>query len=299
VGRTVRTWTQACVGAALTLGAAGVSAQSQDLQKGLNQLFRMMQSQQGGGAQAGAGAGAAGGLDSAQNVEALVKEARERKRVSGTTMGSESWCQAAANPLMPAKMQGSGWMELVAKCTAVLEEDERNRVKAVEARELRRVDAERAQKTQARQESEDYEARRQSLLAGLKSGTVQPKNCAQWMVGRGLDRHELQAIEISRVAYRAPQGIGYFDAVIQQIKGQHLLVRVDDHLAVVAIDKSSRLFREAALMEKGRIGVVGQQTGQHTLNRPDGSAFTVAVVTPSCVVGAPDHLLDLMPDAAK
>ncbi|MNY79440.1 hypothetical protein D3C86_2200790 [compost metagenome] len=52
-------------------------------------------------------------------------------------------------------------------------------------------------------------------------------------------------------------------------------------------------------MEKGRIGVVGQQTGQHTLNRPDGSAFTVAVVTPSCVVGAPDHLLDLMPDAAR
>ncbi|PZQ78237.1 MAG: hypothetical protein DI563_00830 [Variovorax paradoxus] len=257
-----------------------------------------MQSLQGGGAQTTEGVGTMGSLDSAQNLETVVAAARERKRVSGSTMSSDSWCQAGARPFMPARIQGSGWMDLVRKCAAVLDEDENNRANAVDAQEFRRAEIEQAHKSQARQRSDDYEARRQVLLAGLKSGAVQPQNCAQWMFSRGMDRYKLQTIEVSRVAYRAQQGVGYFDAVIQQIKGQ-LLVRIDDHLAVVAIDKSARLFREDAIMEKGRIGVVGQQTGQHPLNRPDGSTLTVAVVTPSCVVGAPDHLLDLMPESAN
>ncbi|MDP9880310.1 hypothetical protein J2W25_004639 [Variovorax boronicumulans] len=298
MGQMVRNWMPACVAAAAALGSAGVSAQSQDVQRGLSQVLRAMQSLQ-GGVQASAGASSVGSLDSAQNLETVVAAARERKRVSGSTMSSESWCQAGARPFMPARIQGSGWMDLVRKCTAVLDEDENNRANAVEAQEFRRAEIEQAHKSQARQRSDDYEARRQALLAGLKSGAVQPQNCAQWMFSRGMDRYKLQTIEVSRVAYRAPQGVGYFDAVIQQIKGQQILVRIDDHLAVVAIDKSARLFREEAIMEKGRIGVVGQQTGQHPLNHPDGSTLTVAVVTPSCVVGAPDHLLDLMPESAK
>ena len=92
---------------------------------------------------------------------------------------------------------------------------------------------------------------------------------------------------------------GYFDAVVQQIEGENLLVRLRDHLAVVMIKKESSLFREGDLTEQGLIGVVGQQTGTRTLKRADGSAVTVALVTPLCVVGAPDHLLDLMPDRVR
>lgn len=235
-------------------------------------------------------------MDSAPNLEAVVKEARERKRNSGTTMGSDSWCGLAANPFRPAKVQGSGWSELVAKCTATLDEDERNKEQAASAQERRRAESERAKGAQARKEADDYETRRQALLAGLKAGTITPKNCAQWMVGRGLDRYQLQANEISRIAYRAPQGVGYFDAMVQQIQGEILLVRLRDHQAVVAIDKNARLFREDELTERGEIGVVGQQTGTRTLKRADGSAVTVAVVTPACVVAAPNHILDLAPD---
>lgn len=97
------------------------------------------------------------------------------------------------------------------------------------------------------------------------------KNCVQWMVGRGLDRNRLQANEVTRIAYRPPQGQGYFDGEVQQIEGEHLLVRVRDHLAVVAIDKTSKLFREGELREQGLVGVVGQQTGTRMLNRADGS----------------------------
>jgi hypothetical protein len=288
---------RACVGAGLTLCAAGVAAQSQDLQKGLNEFFRAVQGRQGGGGAPSSAPPTASAVDTPENLEVVVRDAKARSRAGG--MGPDAYCQGAANPLRPSRIQGSGWMELVAKCTAALEQDATNKEQAGAAQERRRAEIEQAQKTQARRESDDYEARRQALLAGLKAGTIAPKNCAQWMVGRGLDRLELQANEISRVAYRAPQGVGYFDAVIQQIQGESLLVRVRDHLAVVAIDKNSRLFREGELTEQGRIGVVGQQTGKRTLNRPDGSAVTLALVTPSCVVGAPDHLLDLALDGAK
>lgn len=214
-------------------------------------------------------------------------------------MGADAYCQGAASPLRPARVRGSGWMELVAKCTAALEQDARTEEEAAAAQERRRAEKEGAEQAQAQSEANDYEARRQALLAGLKAGTVAPTNCAQWMVGQGLDRYRLQANEISRVAYRPPQGIGYFDAVIQQIEGENLLVRADDHLAVVEIDRNSKVFRAGELTEQGSIGVVGQQTGTRTLKRADGSALTVALVTPSCVVGAPDHLLDLAPVGAR
>jgi hypothetical protein len=293
------TWRRACVCGAIALCTQVALAQSDDGQRGLNQIFRALQGFQQGGAGSGkerASPAAAGGLDSVQNVEAVVKEARERKHVSGTTMGSDSWCTAAANPLRPGRLEGTGWRELVAKCTAALEEDERSKEQAAAAQELRRAETERAQNAQARKESEDYEARRQALLAGLKGGTIQPKNCAQWMVGRGLDQRAHQGNEVSRIAYRPPQGTGYFEGVVQQIQGENILVRLKDHLAVVAVSKSTQIYRDGEIAENGSIGVVGQQTGSRALRRSDGSANTVAVVTPSCVVGAPNWLMDVMPE---
>jgi hypothetical protein len=302
VQMTGATWSRACVGAAIALCAQTTAAQSDDFQKGLNQIFKALQGVQqtgAGGAQGAAGSVAAGGVDSASNVDAVVQAARERKRASGTIMGSESWCQAAASPFRPARVQGSGWIELVGKCTAVLEQDVLAEAQAKDAQEHMRAEKERAQQSQAKQEADDYETRRQALLVALKAGKTAPKNCAQWMVGKGLDRHELQAKEVTRLAYRAPQGVGYFDGEIQRIEGENVLVRIRDHLAVIAIDKSSRVFRESELKEQGRIGVVGQQTGTRSLRRTDGSMLNVALVTPACVVGSPDHLLDLMPETGR
>src|SRR3954466_3342821 len=124
-------------------------------------------------------------MDSAQNVATVVREARDRRRTSGSTMGSEAWCQAAANSLRPASVQGSGWMELVAKCTAELDQDLRIQDEAAAGQERKRAERERAQSAQAQREADDYEARRLALLAGLKSGQLAPSNCAQWMVGKG------------------------------------------------------------------------------------------------------------------
>lgn len=294
----VCTWRRACVGVGLTLCTAGVSAQSPNLERGLNELFRALQG--GGGAPSSLSVpGAASAIDTPENLEVVVREARDRRRNAVSVMGPDAYCQGAASQFRPSRLQGNGWRELVDKCTAALEQDARKVEEAAAGQERQRADAERARNAQARKESDDYEARRQALLAGLKAGTVAPENCAQWMVGRGLDRHQLQGNEISRIAYRPPQGPGYFDAVIQQVQGENLLVRVRDHQAVVAIDKSSRVFREGELTEQGGIGVVGQQTGTRTLRRADGSAVTVALVTPSCVVGAPNHLLDLMPDSVR
>jgi hypothetical protein len=59
------------------------------------------------------------------------------------------------------------------------------------------------------------------------------------------------------------------------------------------------VFRDGEIVEQGRLGVVGEQSGTRTLKRRDGSNLTVALVKPFCVVGAPNHLLDLMPDADR
>jgi hypothetical protein len=298
--RAVSVGVRACGILSLGVWAAGVYAQPIDVTRGIGQVLRALQApERGTSGVTSAQPQRLGPIDTPENLQAVVQGARERIHNSVSGGGADDACQAAANPLRPGRLQGSGWMELVAKCTTLLEQDQRTKDEAAAAQERRRAEAQTAQGAQARKESDAYEAQRQALLAGLKAGTVAPKNCAQWMVGRGLDRYQLQANDISRIGYRAPHGQGYFDAVIQQIQGENLLVRLDDHLAVITMDKNTPVFRDGEIVEQGRLGVVGEQSGTRTLKRRDGSNLTVALVKPFCVVGAPNHLLDLMPDGDR
>lgn len=224
--RAVSVGVRACAGLSLAVWAAGVCAQSIDVPRGIDQLLRALQApERGAGGASETATPRSGSIDTSENLEAVVQGARERIRNTVSGGGAEDACQGAASPLRPGKLQGSGWMELVAKCTAVLEQDQRTKDEAAAAQERQRAETERTQKAQASKQANDYEARRQALLAGLRSGKTAPQNCAQWMLTRGMERDALQANEVTRIAYRPPQGAGYFEGVVQQIQGEKILVR--------------------------------------------------------------------------
>jgi len=236
-----------------------------------------------------------GTMDTPENLDKAVKEARERARNSASVMGSGSWCDTAIR--RPAHIPGSGYMELREKCAAALDADRFSQQSSAMQAEAERVAAERQRNNDARQRADDFEERRVKLLANLKAGAVAPKNCAQWIVGKGLDANVLRGTAVSRVAYRAPQGQGLFDARVLRIEGENLLAVVEeDHAVVIAISKSTVIFNEAQLRVGATVATVGTQTGTRTLKRSDGSTINVAVVAPTCLGASPNGLLDLMPE---
>lgn len=235
-----------------------------------------------------------GYLDTPENLQKVLVEARNRSAAAYPNPSGD--CSRAAARIRPGRIAGTGYLELLAKCEAEIERDIKGQQDAVRQAEQRRAQNERTRNDAARHEADDYSARRAQMFTDLKAGNRPPRNCAQWMIAKGFDSESLARNEVSKVAYRSPNGQGYFKAAVTQIEGETLLASVDgDHSVIVGITASTNLFNENQLKVNATVAVVGIQAGTRTLKRADGSEVTLAVVMPFCLGAAPAGLLDLAP----
>ncbi len=280
--------------------SAAVRAQSgADSGELINQLLkRALQGaqKQGAAADGNTQAQQSGGyLDTPENLQKVVAEARNRSAAAAVAPSAD--CQRALSQMRPARWAGTGYVELLAKCEAEVGKDIAAQQRGTMQAEQRRADLQRERNSDAEKRADNYEAARVQFLADLKAGSKKPVNCAQWMVARGHAAPTLKSNEISKVAYRAPLGLGYFEARVQRIEGDTFLASVEDegHFVLIEVKRSTELFKANQLRVQSTVAVVGTQTATRKLTRADGSTVTLAVVVPACLGEGPHPLLDLAP----